>query len=48
MGLCLTFILIGLTIGFVLFSYSGLLVGLFAALVASGITNQILYKRLSS
>ncbi|MFC0560720.1 hypothetical protein [Halalkalibacter alkalisediminis] len=45
MGLCLSLIIIGLTIGFATFGYVGLLLGLVVALLASWITNQIIYKK---
>lgn len=45
MGLCISLIVIGLTIGFLAFGYVGLLIGLFTALLTSWIANQILYKK---
>ncbi len=45
MGLCLSLIVIGLTIGFATFSYFGLLLGLIVALLISLITNQLIYKK---
>jgi hypothetical protein len=45
MGLCLSLIVIGLTIGFTMYNYVGLLLGLCAALITSIITNQIIYKK---
>ncbi|ARK28688.1 hypothetical protein BkAM31D_01820 [Halalkalibacter krulwichiae] len=45
MGLCLTLIAIGLTIGFLTYSYVGLLLGFIVSLILSLIINQFLYKR---
>ncbi|WP_161784704.1 hypothetical protein [Halalkalibacter okhensis] len=45
MAIGLSFIAIGLLIGFITYRYVGLLLGLIGAIIVATIVNQLLYKR---